>query len=266
MKAAICAIIKEEERDVLEWMLFHVAIGFDAIILYENGSEDRTYEVAKRAGYLFDLRLIKWPEKFSQLAVYDHAYKNYGREFDWLCVIDSDEFVVPVRDRNIKRFLGTMDRHAAIAANWALYGSSGHIEIPSGLVVENFLSRAALDFGGNRHVKSFVRPEAIQSVHNPHVFRLDARFSYVDVLGYPCTWVKNGKFEQCVGQDVCRINHYFTKSREHYAIKLARGNANGGVRPDMFRQNDRNDVYDPIIPREFSGEVSWVKERIGGLG
>ena len=265
MKIALCAIVKNEERDILEWLLYHSAIGFDAIVLYDNGSEDQTYRIASAAQGHFDLRLFLWPEKFSQRAVYEDCYKRFGGEFDWICYLDCDEFLVPVKDRSVKGYLSRMEKYSAIAVNWVTYGSSGRSHFPEGLVVDNFLYRGKLKFSSNRHVKSFVRPKAIRSVKNPHFFALNRGYDYVNALGGKCVWIKEGKLSEPVGLDTIRINHYYTKSREHYQIKLRRGNADSGTRTDQFDHNDRNEAFDPVIPKLFEEEVRYVKRKIAEI-
>jgi hypothetical protein len=48
MRAAVCLFVRDEERDIAEWLAFQFAVGFDAVILYDNGSVDRTAEIAQR--------------------------------------------------------------------------------------------------------------------------------------------------------------------------------------------------------------------------
>jgi hypothetical protein len=260
VKVAVVGIVKEEERDILEWLFFHAAIGADTLIVYENGSADRTLDMARRAESLIDLRLFVRPERQMQLPVYQHALDTFGHEFDWMAFIDSDEFLVPARHGSLPAYLHAMDRHAAIGANWVCYGSSGHDAMPDGLVIENFQWRAPLPFSANRHVKSLVRPSAVRGVQNAHVMALHPTHQYVDVLGHPAHWRKAGKMLTPMGQDVFRVNHYFTRSKAHFQIKLARGNANKApTRVNNFAEYDRNDEHDPAIPRDFAQAVSRVK-------
>ena len=43
-KAAVCLIVKDEDDYILEWLIHYENIGFDAAIVYDNGSQDRTAE------------------------------------------------------------------------------------------------------------------------------------------------------------------------------------------------------------------------------
>jgi hypothetical protein len=58
---AACAIVRDEERDLAEWIAFQFAVGFDAVLAYDNHSIDRTPDIARAFGWRFDVRLIDWP-------------------------------------------------------------------------------------------------------------------------------------------------------------------------------------------------------------
>ena len=45
MKSAICMIVRDEARDILEWIAFHARAGFDAQVIFDNGSTDGTAEL-----------------------------------------------------------------------------------------------------------------------------------------------------------------------------------------------------------------------------
>jgi hypothetical protein len=38
---AICAIFRDEAPHIAEWVAYHLMIGFDHFVLYDNKSEDR---------------------------------------------------------------------------------------------------------------------------------------------------------------------------------------------------------------------------------
>jgi hypothetical protein len=62
MKTAVCLFARNEERDIAEWLAFQFATGFDACLVYDNGSADRTPEIVLAFGRHYDARLINWPE------------------------------------------------------------------------------------------------------------------------------------------------------------------------------------------------------------
>lgn len=48
MKTAVCAIVRNEARYMVEWVAYYAAIGVDAFIIYDNGSTDDTVDAITR--------------------------------------------------------------------------------------------------------------------------------------------------------------------------------------------------------------------------
>lgn len=244
MKTAICLIVKNEARGICEWILYHHLIGFDCIVVYDNASTDDTEAVLSRLKTKLQIIYIPWPstERTYQLDAYNHALRLLENEYDWVAFLDSDEFLVLLDDTDIKSFLSRFADRSGIALNWAIYGSCGHIDIPDGLVIENFLTRAPDDFGPNQHVKVIVRPQAAKSCINPHYFKIET--NYANVHGEDVVWQSDGVAAAPVTLSVARVNHYFTRSRGHWAEKLKRGYHDVVREENMFIDYDRNEIRD----------------------
>jgi glycosyltransferase involved in cell wall biosynthesis len=265
MKSAVCLIVKNEERDIAEWMAFHALLGFDTQIIFDNGSDDGTARVVRAAAGLYDIRSHYWPNRSadSQTLAYQAACDAYRLEFDWIAFIDSDEFLVTTDDIGVNQFLARFDRWSGVALHWAVYGANGHDDFPPGLVVEDFTSRAGPDFTPARHVKSIVRPGFVNGCINPHCFDLRGHVdgSYCDAQGRPMHWwpaperggILPGFSREPPEYSVARVNHYFTRSRAHWRAKLRRGYPSDvAVRQmAMFNEYDRNEIADPIAARHL---------------
>ena len=100
---------------------------------------------------------------------------------------------------------------------------------------------------------------------NPHWFLLDA--PYVDAAGQALRWLHEpaghavrGLTERVPDYTHCRVNHYFTRSRAHWAEKVRRGYpAEIAVRKiEEFDYYDRNEVLDPVAARWTPAVRSWV--------
>jgi glycosyltransferase involved in cell wall biosynthesis len=276
MKSAICLIVRNEARDIAEWIAYHALIGFDTQIIFDNRSDDGTTAIIKAAAELHDIRYHFWPNatQRSQVLAYDAAREAYRLEFDWMAFVDSDEFVVPHEDTTINAFLSRFDGFSGLALHWAVYGSSGHEDFPQGLVLESFTRRAPETFFPARHVKSIIRPGFAGSCLNPHCFELraDGLGSYCDALGRPMAWwpaPEAGGFLPGLSKEepdygVCRINHYFTRSRAHWLAKLRRGYPSDMAVRTLrdFETYDRNEVEDAIALRYADAVREGVKEII----
>jgi glycosyltransferase involved in cell wall biosynthesis len=264
MKSAICLIVRNEARDIQEWIAFHALAGFDTQIIFDNGSTDGTAALIQAAAHHHDIRFHDWPDRSagSQVMAYEAACQAYKLEFDWIAFIDSDEFFVTATGEPVNHFLGRYEGWSAIAVNWAVYGANGHTEWPEGLVVESFTRRAPPEFFPARHVKSIIRPRLARSCPNPHYFDMaeDIDGHYCDPHGQYMLWFRAAEAASGVIRGVsralpdyrmCRVNHYFTRSRAHFLAKLQRGYPSDvAVRKIAeFDEYDRNELDDPIAQR-----------------
>jgi glycosyltransferase involved in cell wall biosynthesis len=276
MKSAICLIVRDEARDIQEWIAFHALAGFDTQIIFDNGSTDGTAALIQAARRQYDIRFHDWENRTagSQVLAYMAACEAYRLEFDWIAFLDSDEFLVVPQAEPVNEFLARFEGWSAIAVNWAVYGSAGHDAVPDGLIVENFTRRADADFFPARHVKSIVRPRLAQACPNPHYFAMleDIDGHYCDAAGQYMLWVRAPEVAGGVLRGVsrappdyalCRVNHYFTRSRAHWRAKLARGYPSELVirKMEEFDQYDRNEVEDPVA----AGRAQAVREAVNRL-
>ena len=263
-RATLVCMARNEARNIREWLLFHAALGFDRIILYDHTPIDGTpVEVANARNHTnTDIILIDWNETPKpQKQSYNHALATYGATTDWMCFLDSDEFLILEKDRFLGCFLDRIDNHSAVSINWLCFGSGGHIDFPPGLVLESFKWRAVDDFSVNRHVKSFVRPSETLGFFNPHYFFMREGLDYVDADGNSVEWLKPGKSVRPTALKTARINHYFTRSKAHFAnkLKLPLSGKQGHVRDDNFSQMDRNEIFDDSATRLYGDIVSSIR-------
>jgi hypothetical protein len=176
---------------------------------------------------------------------------DFGDEFDWIALFDHDEFFVPIRDTSVREYLQSMDEHASICINWAMFGSSGYVDYPDKLMTQAFVNRAPLDFATNRHVKSIVRPKEVVDCWS-HAMDMREGVPMVDSKGNAFEWHKHGKFYRPVGlEDTARFHHYMVRSRAHWEKRMAIPYMAQKRSKQSFETYDVNDVYDPIVEQKF---------------
>lgn len=267
--AAICAIAKNEGPYLAEWAAYHRMIGFDDILVYNNESTDETASVLKALQDQKVVRTLDWtstPDGRTQKRAYADGLNRLRPEFQWVAFIDLDEFLyIPAYSNDIRAFLAAHEDRDAIAVNWKLFGTSGQRTRTDGLVIERFTRRAETQHSGNRAVKTLTRTDALitPNLHN-HDFAQGV--VYATVTGEiipPAT----GKSE-AVSHDVICLHHYFTKSREEWDLKVARGRA---TKPDdhpeklrreeHFRMHNRNDEEDTSLVTY----APTIRERLAAL-
>lgn len=237
---AVCAIAKNEGPYFKEWIEWHRSQGVEKFYIYDNESTDCTKEVL--APYIESglVEYCYWPGQKQQLATYDDCFEKHRLEARWIAVIDLDEYIVPIKDRNICEFLRRMEEFAVVEINWLVYGSGGAKKHEPGGVMERFRRHSLPEHKLNTHVKSIADPRRVCTMTGCHeAARISGKAA--DSLGVP---LKKGFRDRIPQQDVIRINHYAVKSYEEFLAKRSRGRARVTTMRDMsyFEQYDLNDL------------------------
>lgn len=236
---SVCAIVKNEEDYLPEWIAFHQYHGVDHFFIYENESTDNTWEVLKRYEAIGVATIEKVEGNSKQLATYNKCLDDHGKESQWIAFLDTDEFLYSQRG-SLSLLLESYENYSAVAVNWILFGSNGHKTKEPGLVIERFTKRAKET---DRHVKTILQPHlTIGTGNNAHYFKLEspAVNEYKELLPEEYYHTKPTS-------DIFRINHYHTKSKEEYIIRKSYIDVDGvnrGTVEDRFKGHDVNEVTD----------------------
>ncbi|MCH5276387.1 MAG: glycosyltransferase family 2 protein [Desulfovibrionaceae bacterium] len=213
--ASVCAIAKDEDLDIKEWIIYHLAIGFEHFLIYDNNSiNPLKYKLKQfidnKIVTVVDLTLTK----NQQLSAYMNAITEWGMNTKWLAFIDIDEFFVPVLKSDIRDILDDYISYGGLGVNWNVFSSNGHISRPSGGILKNYTSCLGL----NGHIKSIVRPKLIQYPVSAHHFKYKDGFCCVNEDFIP---IKT--FHTYPIGEKLRINHYYYKSQYDFYNKINRG-------------------------------------------
>lgn len=237
---AVCAIAKNEGPYFQEWIEWHHHLGVEKFYIYDNESTDNTKEVLAPyiASGLVEYQFREGVKQ--QLPAYDECLEKHRLDTHWIAFIDLDEFIVPIQDKTIPRFLQRFEGASAVEINWLVYGSGGAREKEAGGIMERFKKHSEPNHVLNRFVKSIVDPRRVFSFIGCHeVARMSGKT--MDSHGQP---VRKSFKDREPQQDVIRINHYAVKSYEEFLGKRARGRARAlDIRNmDYFERYDLNDI------------------------
>jgi hypothetical protein len=253
LKLGLTAILCDRGPYIKEWVAFHYLVGFRKFYLYTHRCKDNTIEIINDLKSIFDIKSFNVSEstKFAQYEAYRHAYLEHNHEIDWMAFIDGDEFLFSPDSADLQTPLEkfSYERLSALGVYWVCYGSSNHIEEPSGLMIENFNYRAALDFHKNKHIKSLVigRQGATVRINNPHYF--ETQYGTFDELMRPVSW---GISEHAPTHKFFRINHYVTQSYNYYLEKKSQyDRPDIGIKRDSnyWEEHNKNDVRDDSMEK-----------------
>jgi hypothetical protein len=219
---AVCAIAKNEGPYFKEWIEWHKNLGAEKFYIYDNDSDDGTKDIL--APYI-DSGLVEYvffPGKKKQLPAYDDCLEKHRFDARWIAVIDLDEFIVPIKDKNIPEFLNRFENFAAVEINWLVFGSGGAKQEEPGGVMERFKSHSASEHYLNRHIKTIVNPRRVFNFIGCH----EASKISGNIADSHGNRIKKHFRDREAQHDVIRVNHYAVKSYEEFLKRRSRGLAN----------------------------------------
>ena len=263
----LVAVARDEGAYIAEWLAFHLAVGFNRILVFDHGSIDDTTAIVRRAAERTPaVSLHAVPDEHGgspQIAAYAAALPHVTTP--WVAFFDIDEFLVPWRDGSVQAYLARVpDDVSAVHVNWRSFGSSGQTEPGYALVTEAFVRCAEADWQYQAHYKTLARTAQIRHVN---IHELDTRAGRRTLSDF--TDVAPGTIGSAdrIAYDGIQLNHYQAKTRREFdrRMRLPRADAPDVSRMDdrdlRWRLLDRNEVEDRAIGR-FQPALRANLERI----
>lgn len=258
-KVALCAMFQDEAVYLKEWIEFHRLIGVSHFYLYNNLSHDDFATVLKPyidQGIVelfhvpFDSTVYKDFAKTHnsvQVVCYNHAINLAKKKNDWLAIIDSDEFICPVKGKDLPTLMKEYDDASALILFWQIYGTSGIWELlPGELMIEKLLMKFPENYGENCLNKSIVKPKYAKAI-SPHYCKFEKGYAV-----YPTHQRFSSKTQlSSLPIEKIRINHYtFRTESFYYNIKKPRRIV-WGYNPTQQEEQAKmilaNSTYDPVM-------------------
>lgn len=241
---AVVTMVKNEGEHLKEWITFHRLVGCDHIFIYDNGSSDSTAEVLRPFVAEGFVTLMPWPEFFpwrpragidSREAAFAHSICSFGAKCRWMMFIDVDEFVFPAHADSLRQPLSAYEDLPAIALPWHMFGHSGHVSKPPGLVTESYTMRARLPVIEPllAKYKSIADPVRIRMARHHRFIVDEGRLTYTQ--GRQILKDPNWGYLEPDPTDSIILNHYYTRSVEQFERKIRRPSAGGLSRADNRR-------------------------------
>lgn len=219
---SVCAIFRNEARFLKEWIEYHKMIGVEHFYLLNHLSEDDFNSVLKP--YLEDgiVELFEWPFEVThhkqwnkiQCNAYNKILSEKGKETFWLAVIDTDEFILPLKTTSLSKFLKEYESFGGLAINWQLFGSSGISHIPpQQTLIGTLVKKAPKDCVNNQFVKTILQPRKVKKMTKPHHARYKKPYFHVteNKSNFP---IKS--LTHCVSVERICINHYTYRDEEFF--------------------------------------------------
>lgn len=222
---ALCGIVKNEIRSIIEWLAHYKALGFTDFVIYDNESTDGTSEVLQALDDAGELIRIDWPHTVGenpQTRAYNHMRRS--STVDWIAFFDADEFLFLRHDDNIADFLQRFGADVgAIVVNWVPFNSGGQLNYRASPVIERFTESLRPSARLCHIIKCIGRRVALKGAHIHLVVPRKGR-SYVTPSGTDAVFQSRTK-TLTPDTEVAALHHYMVKSLEEFEEKRMRGNA-----------------------------------------
>ncbi|MEX0306479.1 MAG: glycosyltransferase family 2 protein [Ruegeria sp.] len=248
---------RNEGPFILEWVAYHLLVGFDPILIYSNDSTDGTtvlLDALNKNGVLSHVLQDLKPGEIPQHEAADKAFLHPSLLYaDWLMWLDIDEFLYcSGRDNQVTNLIESCSRVAeGVAVNWLIFGDGNNDRWKPGLVTQRFLKRADNDHRLHRRYKTlFQTSEKIRGfgIHRPFLYQGFQRDGgqFVNASGQPMheDIYRSGMRrrhafgaapEDLASHDWAAVFHYPVKTRDSFELKRQRGQGTKPIdAPDRF--------------------------------
>ncbi len=279
MTSAVMACMKDEAMFVVEWVAYHLVIGFDTVVVCTNNCSDGTDALLDRLAGLAPVVHIRnddlgglAPQRAGVLKALAHPAVQSA---DWLLHIDADEFLnIQHGSGHTGDLIAVVDAFDAVALTWKLFGDSDFTVWNGGLVTElqtrckqkladftamqKTMFRPALFGSGIDHMpKEPLRPDvrlcnAVGRELNPGAMHDPKTSDHRVAFGQEINRKRH------MGWDGACINHYAVRSQDLFLLKNVRGDGIGSAHASRYflhsrwhRAANRNEVEDTTILRHL---------------
>lgn len=152
-KSSICAIVKDAEPYLDEWVDYHFGLGFHTIYLIDNSEKHELLQWQnKRRAKGYSVRVLPKPGTHRQMYGYHMCASEFKQEHTYMAFFDVDEFLVLKNHSTIDDFLVQHLPKGALSISWYIFGS-GNTTMYSPLpVTKRFMYRDGVD-ENDRHRK-----------------------------------------------------------------------------------------------------------------
>lgn len=218
----IVAILRDEEKFLDEWLIYHKLIGINHFFLYDDDPAYPLKEfLAPHSAYV---TVIPWEnqarttgEMKNQLVAYHDALDRYLTDHEWVAFLDADEFIVLRKHQTIQLFLNDFKTASSISLNWHVFGHNGFFDDPKRLVTTSLTRRMA---SPSIRVKTISRVNAILNIPSPHHCNL----KYGERVDGNQRIYSDELYSEKT--EVAHINHYQSRSFKRWMKRVERGDVN----------------------------------------
>lgn len=259
--------MKNEGPYILDWVAYHLSIGFTHFLVYTNDCDDGTDQILdclSRTGLVTrvdnpaDIAAGERPQWVALKLAEQHPLVTGA---DCYCVFDVDEYInIHTGQGRLEDLFAACGNPEMISMTWRFFGCSGVLGFDDRPVPEQF-TRCAPEFvrfpHNNWGFKTLVRQPATFTqlgVHRPQGPRSEVMPHWTNGSGQqmPQRYMTSGwrSSLESRGYDLVTLNHYAVRSLDSFLVKRDRGRTNHVKRDQgitYWNIHNRNDEQDNSI-------------------
>lgn len=228
LKVALCAIAKNENLYIREWVEWYKNLGISKIFLYDNNEldgerfeevindyiENGFVEVINRRGITKTVTSDKDGQTLQGLC-YGNCYYGHYSEYNWMCFFDIDEFL-EIYDKydGLFDFLFDFSEFDGIRVQWKMFGDNNQLYYENKPVMKRFKKESNSSY--DRHVKQIINchkefdEELLFCAHGV----LNKKYNFVNLKKEK---LKNVYMDIIYHDDLpVYLNHFYCKSTEEF--------------------------------------------------
>ena len=234
MVKAIFTVIKNEGRYLEEWFNWHIKLGFNKFILYEDTGSISHEPVINKYYKIIDIDyytdVLNGNEiEPKDIVCFRHIVDNYNG-IDWIIKLDPDEYVKLPEGKTIDDILYNVDPVISqITMDWRLYNANGFIDCPYAGVyslVDTYIAdiekeNLDIDFDINVSENEYDWGKTLLRYNN-FIKNYKDKFNEVLSINFPYQFYIDNKENIIDGSKEYGmfVDHYITKSFEEYLEKI----------------------------------------------
>ena len=270
IKVCLCAVGKNENKYINEFVDHYKNYGIDKIFIYDNNDIDgeKFEEKISKFIKLEFIQIINHRgERGIQKRMYQDCYDKNNKKYNWLIFFDFDEFIHLKKYNNIKEFLNSKKfiKCNSIYLNFLLHTDNNMKFYDNRSLSERFTETITNKKYciGKSIIKGNLKNIRLTSVHTLgiHKRRCNGFGKFIESKGRRCL-IPDYKYNY--------IDHYYTKSTEEFINKINRGSGIYGDN-DVVKYAKINDYFSinkftlekiNLIGKKTNLNISEIKENI----
>lgn len=236
-----CSIVKDEDDYVQEFVDIHRFLGVEHFLFFDRSKNPLSEKFKDQK----DITVIHFPEPKRHAEAWMEGAKYFNGKSVWTQFIDIDQVLVPKNTLDLKEMMKDYEAFPAVGFNWHSFGNSGHeTEDFTQSTYERYTKRALGNAGINGHLQTCAKPDQIiqgQIFSDPHHAPLiNGQLQCNEAKG---AIPFNSPFNVPPIQNIGFIAHYYTRSREYWAKKIAKQRADTGTSSGTMADFDHHQTY-----------------------